>query len=814
MNKLRQRSDFENVAAISHARAIDVRQEAADLLTDLEAMPLASLMERAVAGRRRHHREFISYSRKVFIPLTRLCRDVCGYCTFATTPVKLESAYLSPEQVLAIALAGERAGCREALFTLGDKPELRYAAARDALSRLGYESTMQYLFAMCELVLRETSLLPHVNAGIMTEDEIDAFRAVSVSQGIMLESVSRRLCERGGPHYGSPDKDPAHRLDMIAAAGRKRVPFTSGILIGIGETRLERILSLIALRDLHRAHGHIQEVIVQNFRAKDSTRMAESDEPDIDDLKWTAAAARLILGDAANIQVPPNLSYADFPALLDAGINDWGGISPVTPDHVNPEAPWPQIASLGAATASRGATLVQRLAVYPDYALQPEIWQHKDLASRVLSEIDADGLARDSTWAVGLDEPPPSKSVPIFVRSHGPALDRIISRATAGSRLDEDEIVQLFSARDTALDEVCDAADGLRKAVSGDVVRYVVNRNINYTNVCTYRCQFCAFSKGKLGESLRGPAYDLSFDEIARRVTEAWDRGATEVCMQGGINPHYTGQTYLDIVRTVKAAQRGMHVHAFSPLEVSQGAATLGIPVTRFLEQLRDAGLGTLPGTAAEILDDEVRAIICADKLSTAEWISVVEAAHRVGLKTTSTIMFGHIERPRAWARHLLHLRDLQQRTGGLTEFVPLPFVHMEAPIFLRGKARKGPTWRESLLMHAVPRLVLHPLIANIQTSWVKLGPAGAAQALQAGANDLGGTLMNESISRAAGTQHGQEFSPEEMERLVAGLGRVPQQRTTLYEDVNAERRMRSFGSTPLQDPIFTPFKRKLVSVI
>lgn len=785
------------------------QSEAADVLSGLDALPLDELLERAIIRRRGYHGDVISYSRKVFIPLTRLCRDVCGYCTFAVTPGKVEFAYLSPEQVLAIAKAGERAGCSEALFTLGDKPELRYEAARKALAALGYESTTHYLYAMCDLVIRETGLLPHVNAGIMTEDEIDTFRRVSVSQGIMLENVSRRLCERGGAHYGSPDKYPEIRLEMIAAAGRKRVPFTSGILIGIGETRLERIESLLALRNLHATYGHIQEIIVQNFRAKRGTRMAEFEEPDIDDLKWTAAAARLILGDAANIQIPPNLSYANYPTLLDAGINDWGGISPVTPDHVNPEAPWPQIGTLAAATASHGSTLVQRLAVYPEYALKSEIWQHKDLAPRVLSEIDADGFARGSPWAVGLDEPVPAKSSPIVVKARGGSLDRIVTSAMAGVRLEEDDIVRLFSARDTALDEICNAADGLRRSTSGDVVRYVVNRNINYTNVCTYRCHFCAFSKGKIDDSLRGPAYDLSFDEIARRVKEAWDRGASEVCMQGGINPHYTGQTYIDIVRAVKSAEPRMHVHAFSPLEITQGARTLDMPIARFLEKLRDAGLGTLPGTAAEILDDRVRAVICPDKLSTAEWLGVVETAHRVGLKTTSTIMFGHVERPRSWARHLLHLRDLQERSGGLTEFVPLPFVHMEAPIYLRGKARRGPTWRECLLMHAVPRLVLHPLITNIQTSWVKLGPAGAKQALQAGANDLGGTLMNESISRAAGTLHGQEFPPEEMERLISGLGRVPKQRTTLYNDADDTLRDRSFGCAPLQIPVFTPFQRK-----
>lgn len=784
-------------------------REAAHLLGEFNRMPIRELLETAVDRRRCGKGDLISYSRKVFIPLTRLCRDVCAYCTFATTPKRVGSAFLSPEEVIAIARSGQRAGCLEALFTLGDKPELRYKEARTALAELGFDSTTHYLYAMCELVIRETGLLPHINAGVMSEDEIDIFRRVSVSQGIMLENVSQRLCESGGPHYGSPDKDPGIRLQMMAAAGRKQVPFTSGILIGIGETRLERIQSLLALRDLHSAHGHIQEVIIQNFRAKRGTRMAEFEEPDIHDLKWTAAVARLILGDAANIQVPPNLSYAHYAALLDTGINDWGGISPVTPDHVNPEAPWPQIARLAEATASRGATLVQRLAVYPEYALSSDVWQHKDLASRVLAEIDADGFARGSAWAVGLDELPPITSSQNVAKCASPTIDRLVARAMAGDRLEEDDIVRLFSARDTALEDICNAADSLRQSVSGDVVRYVVNRNINYTNVCTYRCHFCAFSKGKISETLRGPAYDLSFDEIARRVKEAWDRGATEVCMQGGINPHYTGQTYIDIVRTVKAVEPLIHIHAFSPLEISQGARTLGIPVTRFLEKLRDAGLGTLPGTAAEILDDDVRAIICPDKLRTAEWLEVVKAAHRVGLMTTSTIMFGHVEKPRSWARHLLHLRDLQECTSGLTEFVPLPFVHMEAPIYLRGKARKGPTWRESLLMHAVPRLVLHPLLTNIQTSWVKLGPTGAARALRAGANDLGGTLMNESISRAAGTQHGQEFPPEEMEHLIRGLGRVPRQRTTLYEDVKDCHRVRSFGCAPLQNPIFTPFERK-----
>jgi FO synthase len=782
------------------------QEEAAELLAAFEARPTHDLLANAAQLRDAGHGRIITYSRKVFIPLTRLCRDVCGYCTFATTPHRIPAAYLGPDEVLAIARAGQAAGCREALFTLGDKPELRYAAARRALQELGFESTWEYLAAMCDLVIRETGLLPHVNAGVMSEYEIGVLRGVSVSQGIMLENVSSRLCDPGGPHFGSPDKRPEIRLEMIAAAGRQRVPFTSGILIGIGETRAERVQSLLALRNLHAKHSHLQEVIIQNFRAKPGTRMSESAEPTLEDLMWTAAVARHILGPAANIQVPPNLSYGEYPKLLAAGINDWGGVSPVTVDHVNPEAPWPHLDRLERATEEHGFALAQRLAVYPEYALDSLSWQTAGMAKRVLSEIDSLGLARTDAWAVGRDGVPPRG-----VRRPGRSsnLDAILRRSERGDGLQQDEIVRLFSGWGSEVDEICDAADRLRRSACGDVVGYVVNRNINYTNVCSYHCQFCAFSKGKLGGSLRGPAYDLSLDEIARRSTEAWARGATEVCMQGGINPGYTGETYLEIVRSVKSAVPGMHVHAFSPLEVSQGAATLGITVPRFLERLQRAGLGTLPGTAAEILDDEVRAILCPDKLSTREWIDVVESAHRVGLKTTATIMFGHVERPRSWARHLLELRDLQARTGGLTEIVPLPFVHMEAPIYLKGRARKGPTWRECLLMHAVARLALHPLITNVQGSWVKLSPAGAATMLRAGANDLGGTLMNESISRAAGTRHGQEFAPEQMEDLIVSAGRVPRQRTTLYQGAAAERRACSLGAAALTEPVFTPLLRK-----
>jgi FO synthase len=769
--------------------------------------PLAELLAAGARVRDEGHGRVITYSRKVFIPLTRLCRDVCHYCTFAERLRDGRAAYLSPEDVLAVARAGEEAGCTEALFTLGDKPELRYRAAREALASLGHASTIDYLRAMSALVLRETRLLPHLNPGVMTGAEIAGLREVSASQGIMLESMSERLCEAGGVHYGSPDKRPAARLETLRLAGERRVPFTTGILIGIGETRAERLEALAAIRDLHAAHGHIQEVIIQNFRAKPGTKLADAAEPDLDDLLWTIAVARLILGSVMNIQAPPNLSPGVYPRLIAAGINDWGGVSPVTPDHVNPEAPWPAIEALTRRSAEGGKLLVNRLAVYPSYVAEADKWLALEVARKVRRMSDAEGFARDDDWSPGTMVPPPR--IAIRAEVVDPEVSDIIAKASGGARLGEGEIARLFAARDADYERVVTAADALRRAVAGEVVRYAVNRNINYTNICYYRCRFCAFSKGKTHEALRGAPYDLALEEVVRRAAEAWQRGATEVCLQGGIHPDYTGETYLGICRAIKRAVPGMHIHAFSPLEVTQGAATLGLAVPAFLAELKAAGLGTLPGTAAEILDDEVRAIICPDKLSTQAWLDVVRAAHRIGLRTTSTIMYGHVERPLSWARHLLALRDLQTETGGFTEFVPLPFVHMEAPMYLRGAARRGPTFREAMLMHAVARLALSPQIVNIQTSWVKMGPAGAAACLEAGANDLGGTLMNESISRAAGTEHGQEFPPESMEDLIRSIGRVPVQRDTLYRPAPAERRAASFGAAPLAPVVQTPPQRR-----
>ena len=760
--------------------------------------------------RDRAHADRVSYSRKVFIPLTRLCRDVCHYCTFAQTPRRLDAPYLGPEQVLEIAEAGAEAGCHEALFTLGDRPEDRYPAARRALADLGFDSTLAYLEAMARLVFERTGLLPHLNPGLMSAADIARFRRVSVSAGIMLESVSPRLCEKGGPHHGSPDKHPARRLETLHAAGEAALPFTTGILIGIGETRRERVDSLLAIRAVHERYGHVQEVIVQNFRAKPGTPMAKASEPSLAEHCWSIAMARIVLGAQMNVQAPPNLRPGALPALLDAGINDWGGVSPVTPDHVNPEAPWPHLKELERETNAAGKELVQRLAAYPAYCRDHARWLDAGFHAPVLDRIDAAGFVRDAQWTAG------SAAAPANVRVRGgPAArsrpDRtadLLARAAGGEDLDEAQVMRLFEARGPEFVRVCEAADRLRERRNGDEVTYVVTRNINYTNVCYFKCGFCAFSKGKLSENLRGRPYDLAHEEIARRSEEAWARGATEVCMQGGIHPEYTGETYLDICRAVKRAAPGIHVHAFSPLEVWQGAATLGLDLDTYLRRLEAAGLGSLPGTAAEILDDEVRARLCPDKLRTGQWLEVMEAAHRAGLRSTATIMFGHVDDVRSWARHLLRVRALQARTGGFTEFVPLAFVHMEAPIYLKGRARRGPTFREAVLMHAVARLVLDPHLTNIQTSWVKMGPDGARACLQAGANDLGGTLMNESITRAAGAAHGEEMAPERMEALIASIGRRPRQRTTLYAHAPLERYRASFGAPALHEVLRTPARR------
>ena len=530
----------------------------------------------------------VTYSKKIFLPLTYLCRDVCHYCTFAKTPRRIDNPYLSVDEVLSLCDQGANLGCQEALFTLGEKPELRYKAAREALATLGFETTLEYVGHVAEKVLKETGVLPHINAGNLTEQEITYLRKVSGSMGIMLESASKRLCEKGMPHYGSPDKVPEVRIHTMELAGKQHVPFTTGILIGIGETRLERIESLLAIRDVHNTYGHIQEIIVQNFRAKPDTKMRSAPEPDLNELLWTIAVSRLIFGSEMSIQAPPNLSPGVLPQLVNAGINDWGGVSPLTPDHVNPEAPWPHLENLARETEAAGKFLEQRLTIYPKYIKEYSKWVDDKVAPTVFNLSDASGFAKRDPWIPGERSPIPSldkellqksvtkNSVSAEVRS---ILENI--QKTAQPKIAE--LAKLFECRGADFSYVTRAADDLRKKYNGDDVTYVVNRNINYTNVCYFKCQFCAFSKGKASENLRGKPYDISAEEIARRCEEAWSRGATEVCMQGGIHPDYTGQTYLDILSTVRTAVPKLHIHAFSPLEVWQGAETLGISLREFL---------------------------------------------------------------------------------------------------------------------------------------------------------------------------------------------------------------------------------------
>ena len=734
--------------------------------------------------------DIVTYSRKVFLPLTQLCRDVCHYCTFAQTPKKLTQAFMPADEAVETARKGAAIGCKEALFTLGERPELRYEAAREWLSDRGFASTLHYVAHVAERVLKETGLLPHINAGCMSADEIAMLRPVSASMGLMLESSAARLCEKGGPHYGSPDKRPEARLATIAEAGRQCVPFTTGLLVGIGETRAERVEALEAIAQLHARHGHIQEIIIQNFAPKPGTKMAGAPPAPLEELVWTIAAARRVFGPDMSIQAPPNLSAGSMEKLVHAGINDWGGVSPLTPDYVNPEAPWPEIERLRLATEAAGKQLAERLTIYPQYLRDAGRWLDPALHRPVRELADSGGRGREDAWRAGRSTDLPASfriahRDPVAPSRTARIVQDILDHGSEDLPLAD--IAALFDARGSDYRLVCEAADNLRREANGEIATYVVNRNINYTNICAYRCSFCAFSKGTRKHEGAEKPYLLDLDEITRRVAEAAQRGGTEVCLQGGIHPSFTGETYLDILRAVRRADPAMHVHAFSPLEVHHGASTLGMALDDYLALLKAEGLGSLPGTAAEILHDPVRQQICPDKLTTAEWLDVLEAAHGLGIPTTSTMMFGHVEHYREWAIHLRHLRDLQMRTGGITEFVPLAFVAHEAPMYKRGQARPGPTLREAVLVHAVARLVLHPHVPNVQASWVKLGRAGMVETLSSGANDMGGTLMDESITRAAGATHGQEMTAADMQALAQDLGRHPVRRSTLYRPM-AER--------------------------
>jgi 7,8-didemethyl-8-hydroxy-5-deazariboflavin synthase CofH subunit/7,8-didemethyl-8-hydroxy-5-deazariboflavin synthase CofG subunit len=754
---------------------------------DLLRTPLPELTALARAVRDEAYGRRVTYSPKVFIPLTMLCRDRCGYCTFAKAPARVTSPYLLPEEVLAIARAGQEAGCHEALFTLGERPELRYPAARAWLDENGFASTVDYLAHACRLVLEETGLLPHANAGALFPDELALLRPVSASQGMMVESLVEEL----DAHRSAPDKEPARRLATLDAAGELSIPFTTGILVGIGNDRADQIASLRAIAASHARFGQVQEVIVQNFLPKAGTSMARAEPCPPEDLQWAIAVARLVLPPEVHIQAPPNLSD-DLAPLLHAGIDDWGGVSPVTADHVNPERAWPALSILRDATESAGHVLAARLTVYPSFTQGPaaaERWLDPALRFPVMDVADAEGLARDAAWCSGGEVAPPmllsaAEAGPLGKggghRRGGPVAE-VLDGVALGQEVGVDEIVTLFSARGPEVPMVAEVADDLRRAVVGDAITYVHNRNINYTNVCTFKCRFCAFSKGPLSLNLRGAPYLLELDEITRRVAEAEAEGATEVCLQGGIHPNFDGDYYVHVLGAVRAASERIHIHGFTALEVTEGARRSEVPLAEYLVRLKEAGLKTLPGTAAEILDDDIRALICPDKINTEEWLEAHRTAHSVGLRSNITIMFGSVEQPLHWARHMVRTRALQRETGGFTEFVPLPFVHMATPIYLQHKARRGPTFREVLLMHAVARIAYHGDIDNIQASWVKLGVEGSRQVLQAGVNDLGGTLMDENISRAAGASHGQRMGVEELEALVAPLGRPLVQRSTLY---------------------------------
>jgi FO synthase len=775
---------------------------------DLLDLRLDELQGQARAARDEAHGTRVTYSPKVFIPLTMLCRDKCGYCTFAKAPARLQSPYLSPDEVLAIARRGAEAGCHEALFTLGERPEDRYAAARGWLDAHGYGSTIDYLEAMCRLVLEETGLLPHANAGALFPDELARLRPVSASQGMMIETLREDLAA----HRGAPDKTPARRLATLDAAGQLEIPFTTGILVGIGEDRADRVRALEAIAASHARHGHVQEVIVQNFLPKPGTAMHRSAPCRDDEFLEAIALARLILPPAVHVQAPPNLSD-EFGDLLDAGIDDWGGVSPVTADHVNPERPWPGLDRLREVTEQRGFNLAPRLTIYPEFAREPDRWLDTNLRFPVLDRSDAESFGRDdpgavypqrvgeyknvgdgaevilvgrrsTQWYSGADVHPP-RLLPGSPRAGG-RVGEVLAGVRLGQEPGVDELAALFTARGREVAAVAALADELRAEAVGDTVTWVSNRNINYTNVCTFKCRFCGFSKGPLSLNLRGTPYLLTLDDIATRTREAWDMGATEVCLQGGIHPDFDGDYYIDVAHAVKDAAPDIHVHGFTALEVTEGARRLGEPLQDYLRRLMDAGLRSLPGTAAEILDDDIRALICPDKITTEEWLEAHRTAHAVGLRSNITIMFGSVEQPVHWARHIVRTRDLQKETGGFTEFVGLPFVHMAAPIYLQRKARRGPTWREVVLMHAVARIAYRGLIENVQASWVKLGVDGARQLLGAGVNDLGGTLINENISRAAGASHGQGLDEAGFRAIVEPLGRRLEQRTTLYGRVGA----------------------------
>jgi FO synthase len=799
----------------------------AEALLSARGDDLQRLMGLASRLRELGHGRTVTYSRKVFIPLTMLCRDHCHYCVYAKRLAQLDEPFLTPERVVAIAEDGRKLGCKEALFTLGDRPEDRYGVARDWLDERGYGSTLDYLRAISIKVIEQTGLLPHLNSGVMSWEEMARLKHVSASMGLMLETSSDRLSAGGGPHFGSPDKAPAVRMRAIENAGRLSIPFTTGILVGIGESARERSESLFAIRELHHRYRHVQEVIVQNFRAKPGTAMRDAPEPEEEEFLAAVATTRIVFGPGMNVQAPPNLSDPETQLrLLDAGINDWGGISPLTPDHVNPELPWPEIQTLAARTAERGLELRERLAVYPEFALRPDPYLSGKMQRPVAALMSGDGLAREDMVPMPMPWEDPDvqwkpRTVPqTFGKGGSPGLRReaaaiygdletvenAVTREWArhhvsAQRLGEDiastlrkaerhrpvtdeEALTLFRAGGADLEALCRVADDLRREAVGDEVTYVVNRNINFTNVCYVGCRFCAFARREVDPE----SYTLTLREVADRAREAWEWGATEVCLQGGIHPDLPGSFYFDMLDEIRAAAPEIHIHAFSPMEILSGASKLGVSFMEFLQECRTRGLGTIPGTAAEILDDDVRWLLTKGKLPADTWEEVVKTAHSLGVRSSSTIMYGHVDAPPHWVHHIRRLARIQAETGGFTEFVPLPFVHQNAPIYLAGKARPGPSPGDNRRMHAVARILLDGAIHNIQVSWVKMGTEACQLILRGGGNDFGGTLMEETISRMAGAEWGMCMLPREIEAAIRAIGRIPVERSTTYDRVRRNR--------------------------
>ncbi len=812
--------NVDEATVLLHARGEDL----SDLMASASRVRDAGLES---AGRPKT----VSYSRKVFVPITRLCRDKCHYCTFVTVPGKLNAAghgmFMDPDEIIDVARKGAALGCKEALFTLGDRPEERWPEAKAWLDSRGYDSTLDYVRAMSIRVLEETGLLPHLNPGVMSWQELSRLKPVAPSMGMMLETTSRRLFEeKGQAHYGSPDKDPEVRLRTLTDAGRLNIPFTTGILVGIGETLRDRAESIMAIRKVHKSFGHVQEIIVQNFLAKSDTAMRSVPDAGLEEFLATIAVTRMVVGPSMRIQAPPNLVAAEeTAALLGAGVDDWGGVSPLTPDHVNPERPWPNLDTLAELSASAGYTLVERTAAQPQYVLAGAPWIDPRISAHVRALADPEtGMARENVNPTGLPWQEPDEewessgrvdlnteidtqgrntetrsdlanafgdweSIREQVRDLA-GLERVdrdlVSALTAAEKdpagLSDEQYLALATAEGPGMDAVAALADDLRKQVNGDTVTYVVNRNINFTNICYTGCRFCAFAQRK-GDA---DAFTLSTAEVADRAWEAHVVGATEVCMQGGIDPELPVTGYADLVRAVKAKVPSMHVHAFSPMEIVNGASRGGQSIREWLTELRAAGLDSIPGTAAEILDDEVRWVLTKGKLPAAEWIEVITTAHEVGLRSSSTMMYGHVDNPSHWVGHLNVLKKIQDKTGGFTEFVPLPFVHQSSPLYLAGASRPGPTNRDNRAVHALARIMLHGRIDNIQTSWVKLGITGTQAMLNGGANDLGGTLMEETISRMAGSQNGSEKTVAELHEIADGIGRPVRQRTTTYDPAPA----------------------------